>query len=196
MKTTANYLLIAYVGGEQYYFEYEECGDMWEALEQFWHEDYPETLMDKDGRFAVDVLAMDGGKSIKRYEVAFNNAHFHAFYDNGFKHDGPYTLNEFEKVLRHEREELNVRDNGPKPNDVTSFFFYMWNKWSEEECKVVFKDDYYPHFWSKWCEAYDTMKGARGAAELFYMMLSDTNRDKLVARALECYDGMNNKEND
>ena len=78
-------------------------------------------------------------------------------------------------------------------NDVTSFFYYMWNKWSKEECKVVFKDDYYPHFWNKWCEAYDTMKGPRGAAELFYMMLSDTNRDKLVARALELYDGMKNK---
>jgi hypothetical protein len=75
-------------------------------------------------------------------------------------------------------------------NDVTSFFFYMWNKWSEEECKVVFKDDYYPHFWNKWCEVYDTMHGPRGATELFYMMLSDTNRDKLVARALELYNGM------
>lgn len=78
----------------------------------------------------------------------------------------------------------------PKSNDVTSFFYYMWNKWNEEECKAVFND---PHFWNKWCEAYDTMKGPRGAAELFYMMLSDTNRDKLVARALECYDGMTTK---
>ena len=78
-------------------------------------------------------------------------------------------------------------------NQVTSFFYYMWNKWSEDECKVVFKDDYHPHFWNKWCEAYDTMKGPRGAAELFYMMLSDTNRDKLVTRALECYDGMTEK---
>lgn len=78
----------------------------------------------------------------------------------------------------------------PKSNDVTSFFYYMWNKWNEEECKAVFND---PHFWNKWCEAYDTMHGPRGAAELFYMMLSDTNRDKLVARALECYDGMTEK---
>ena len=77
-----------------------------------------------------------------------------------------------------------------KGHDVTSFFYYMWNRWSEEECKEVFKDDFPPHFWNKWCEAYDTMHGPRGAAEYFYMMLSDTNRDKLVARALECYDGM------
>jgi hypothetical protein len=38
------------------------------------------------------------------------------------------------------------------------------------------------------------MKGPRGAAELFYMMLSNTNRDKLVARALELYDGMTEKQ--
>ena len=79
-------------------------------------------------------------------------------------------------------------------NDVTSFFYYMWNRWSEEECKEVFKDDYYPHFWTKWCDAYGTMHGPRGAAEYFYMMLSDTNRDKLVARALECYDGKTEKQ--
>lgn len=193
MITTANYLLIAYVGGEQYHFEYEDCGDMWEALEQFWHEDYAETLMDKDSRFEVDVLAMDGGKCIRRYETAFDCAHYHAFFDHGHTVHGPYTLDEFNRNLKEIREKLNVRDNGPKPNDVTSFFYYMWNRWSEEECKVVFKDDYYPHFWNKWCEAYDTMKGPRGAAELFYMMLSDTNRDKLVARALELYDGMTEK---
>ena len=78
-------------------------------------------------------------------------------------------------------------------NDVTSFFYYMWNAWSEEECEIAFKDGDYNHFWNKWCEAYDTMHGPRGAAELFYMMLSDTNRDKLVARALELYDGMTEK---
>lgn len=83
----------------------------------------------------------------------------------------------------------------PKSNNVTSFFYYMWNRWCEEECKIAFKDGDYNHFWNKWCEAYDKMNGPRGAAELFYMMLSDTNRNKIVARALECYDGMTEKEN-
>ena len=80
-----------------------------------------------------------------------------------------------------------------KTNDVTSFFYYMWNKWSEEECRIAFKDGDYKHFWNKWCQAYDELGGPRGAAEYFYMMLSDTNRDKLVKRALECYDGMTEK---
>ena len=79
-------------------------------------------------------------------------------------------------------------------NDVTSFFYYMWNRWSEEECRIAFKDGDYKHFWNKWCQAYDELGGPRGAAEYFYMMLSDTNRDKLVKRALECYDGMTERQ--
>ena len=79
-------------------------------------------------------------------------------------------------------------------NDVTSFFYYMWNRWSEQECRIAFKDGDYRHFWNKWCQAYDCMGGPRGAAEVFYMELSDTNRNKLVARALECYDGMSEKQ--
>ena len=34
-------------------------------------------------------------------------------------------------------------------NAVSSFFYYMWNAWSKEECKVVF-GDMYLHFWDKW----------------------------------------------
>lgn len=31
-------------------------------------------------------------------------------------------------------------------NTVSSFFYYMWNAWSEEECKAVY-GGMYPHFW-------------------------------------------------
>ena len=31
-------------------------------------------------------------------------------------------------------------------NTVSSFFYYMWNAWSEEECKTVY-GGMYPHFW-------------------------------------------------
>ena len=34
-------------------------------------------------------------------------------------------------------------------NAVSSFFYYMWNAWSKEECKVVF-GGMYKHFWEKW----------------------------------------------
>lgn len=82
-----------------------------------------------------------------------------------------------------------------RANDVTSFFYYMWNRWSEEECKIVFKNGTaeWQHFWRKWCEAYDMMKGPRGAAEFFYAHLSDTNRELLVRRALEVYNGHKEK---
>ena len=49
-------------------------------------------------------------------------------------------------------------------NTVSSFFYYMWNAWSEEECKAVY-GGMYPHFWEKWCVATD--KGTFGAAERF-----------------------------
>lgn len=27
-----------------------------------------------------------------------------------------------------------------KRNDVASFFYYMWNAWSEEECEIAFSN--------------------------------------------------------
>ena len=184
MITTANYIVKVVAEGETYVFEYDTA-DVWKALDEFWHEDWDDWLSDKKMTKAwpLDVMAMDDGKVIKTYELAFEMSYFHYYYDHG-----RITLDEFHNALLEIRKKLDAEK--PNVKDVTSFFYYMWNKWSEEECKVVFND---PHFWNKWCEAYDTMKGPRGAAELFYMMLSDTNRDKLVKRALECYDGMTEK---
>lgn len=71
-------------------------------------------------------------------------------------------------------------------NTVSSFFYYMWNAWSEEECKAVY-GGMYPHFWEKWCVA--TGKGTFGAAERFYLELSEDNRRILVERAVSIYDG-------
>jgi hypothetical protein len=71
-------------------------------------------------------------------------------------------------------------------NTVSSFFYYMWNAWSEEERKAVY-GGMYPHFWEKWCVATD--KGTFGAAERFYLELSEDNRRILVERAVSIYDG-------
>lgn len=62
-------------------------------------------------------------------------------------------------------------------NAVSSFFYYMWNAWSEEECRTVFKE-MYPHFWEKWSLMTD--KGVFGASERFYAELTDHYREKLV----------------
>lgn len=71
-------------------------------------------------------------------------------------------------------------------NAVSSFFYYMWNAWSEEECRTVFKE-MHPHFWEKWSLMTD--KGIFGAAERFYAELTDRYREKLVERAVSLYDG-------
>ena len=75
-----------------------------------------------------------------------------------------------------------------KDNQVTALMFYMWNTFNEQECSRVWADDFYPHFWNKWCgfcEQYSRF----GAVEHFYAELSNNNRNKLVARAIECYEG-------
>ena len=85
------------------------------------------------------------------------------------------TINQMERTMEYQAE-----------NTVSSFFYYMWNAWSEEECKAVY-GNMYPHFWEKWCVATD--KGTFGAAERFYLELSEDNRRLLVERAVSIYDG-------
>lgn len=73
-----------------------------------------------------------------------------------------------------------------KENTVSSFFYYMWNCWSKEECQETF-GAMHRHFWEKWCYCAD--KDLHGAAERFYAGLSELNRKKLVERACIMYDG-------
>lgn len=77
-----------------------------------------------------------------------------------------------------------------KPNVVASFFYYMWNAWCEEECMAAFVNSTCPwsHFWGKWCGICDK-HGVWGAAEMFYAELSDENREFLVNRACQVYNG-------
>lgn len=71
-------------------------------------------------------------------------------------------------------------------NTVSSFFYYMWNAWSKEECKVVF-GNMYRHFWDKWSSLAD--EAIFGAAERFYAELSENYQKLLVGRAVTLYDG-------
>ena len=74
-----------------------------------------------------------------------------------------------------------------KSNDVTSFFFYMWNAWCKEECQKVFSvSGNWMHFWNKWCGICEA-HSVYGAAERFYAELSNDNRDLLVKRATDLY---------
>ena len=76
-------------------------------------------------------------------------------------------------------------------NAVSSFHYYMWNAWSEEECKITFGGAY-KHFWDKWNSL--ASKSILGAAERFYAELSDNNRELLVNRAVALYDGKATRE--
>lgn len=71
-------------------------------------------------------------------------------------------------------------------NAVSSFFYYMWNAWSREECKIVF-GGMHLHFWKKWNAQAE--KSIYGAAERFYSELSENNQKLLAERAVSLYDG-------
>ena len=182
MITTANYILVAHLADGNYVFNYESC-DVWTALGEFWHDDWQDCLSGKpdDQNFTIDVYAMDGAKVINTYNLVFNESYFHHYYDHGH-----CTLDEFEKAIREMRKEMDAEKK--YDNKATSLFFYMWNCWCEEECKKAFADGDYNHFWKKWCGITEE-HGRFGSVEHFYAELSNNNRDKLVRRACEMFDG-------
>ena len=71
-------------------------------------------------------------------------------------------------------------------NIVSSYFYYMWNRWSKEECATVF-GNMAGHFWEKWCHLSNSSPS--GAAERLYAELGNDARHKIVERACELYDG-------
>lgn len=81
--------------------------------------------------------------------------------------------------------------NRKATDNVSSYFFYMWNRWSHEECEAVY-GNISAHIWSKWCAV--CKPSAWGAAERLYAELSDGNRQLLVERAVSLYDGRREKE--
>lgn len=159
MITTANYILKAVVDGEVFIFQYDEACDAWEALEQFWHGDYPEVLIDKgDGLFPIDVIAMDDdGKAIRKYEFMFNCAIFDHFFDKGWSASSTepgqrYTLDQFAKDIERKSDEPDVKQltammdrwagfcyNHPPYEDVI-----LWMVGSSKQHYL------YQHFCSKW----------------------------------------------
>ena len=86
---------------------------------------------------------------------------------------------------------MATETNNQAEHAVSSFFYYMWKAWSEDECKVVY-GEMYRHFWEKWSQMAD--KGIFGAAERFYAELTNHYREKLVERAISLYDGKARRE--
>lgn len=76
-------------------------------------------------------------------------------------------------------------------NDVSSFFYYMWNAWCEEECARAFAgaECGWKHFWQKWLGVCNrNLHNHFGAVEEFFAELSEHYKDMLVRRAVETYD--------
>lgn len=71
-------------------------------------------------------------------------------------------------------------------NDVSNFFYYMWNKWNKKECDMIF-DDISDHVWCKWTI------DSRYQIDSFYALLDKNCRDKLVSHAIETYNKINKK---
>lgn len=73
-------------------------------------------------------------------------------------------------------------------NTVTTFFRYMWNLWTEEECMEAFKEvGLGNHFWKKWSECLDRQDNYWGAVGALYASMTDGNRDLLIKRANKVY---------
>lgn len=75
-------------------------------------------------------------------------------------------------------------------NDVSSFFYYMWNAWCRNECIICFTGSPagWEHFWEKWLDVCSRNESNRfGAVEEFFSELSECNKDLLVDRAVRVY---------
>ena len=108
MITTANYILIAMLNSGQRIFEYDDTCDVWQTLNAFYGDDYQSLLHEPDSElFPIDVLAMESGKVIATYKLAFCGCCFDHFFAKGWVADGPYTLDRFYGDLRKAREELD-----------------------------------------------------------------------------------------
>lgn len=92
----------------------------------------------------------------------------------------------------------NIKFN--QNNEVLSFFMYMWNKFSIDECKLLFNSDgddweysLGEHIWNMW-EKDCYRSGATAVPAELVAELDEKNLNKIIQRACELYDGRNNRQ--
>lgn len=68
---------------------------------------------------------------------------------------------------------------------VNMLFFYMWNDWCQDECLKIFGNIMGDHFWSKWNLYAGQQNTVMGGFESLWASMTDDNREKLLARAIE-----------
>lgn len=69
-------------------------------------------------------------------------------------------------------------------NEVTNFMYYMFNRWSLTESKLIYGESLGSHIWGKWNEV---VRFGDGDQLRFYANLDKECRQKLVDRANEIY---------
>jgi len=183
MISTETYIIKAVVGGETYLFQYEHCYDAWAALEQFWHEDYPETIasLPDCGTFPIDILSMLEGKVIATMPVTFNCAVFDHFFDKGWSASSQepgqrYTLDQFAKDIAREP-------------DTDRDIIALWSDWCMDYDDENLWLDYmvrHPkghcnrqHLQEKWDYCYEKY-GSKAAMQMFWRELDYDNRTILT----------------
>ena len=112
----SSYLLIAKVNKfNNYVYHYNGLGiNLESVLEEFWHVDYPDGLIDVDGSglFPINVFCMpdDDGQIEKIFHFDFNAVAFHHYFDMGWSSssnepDKHYTFDQFLKDIEHKEPE-------------------------------------------------------------------------------------------
>lgn len=70
-------------------------------------------------------------------------------------------------------------------NEVTNFMYYIFNRWTERESRMLFGDSLGEHVWKKYLCYMNS-----GFGELkFYAELDSACKQKMVDRANEIYGG-------
>jgi hypothetical protein len=90
-------------------------------------------------------------------------------FDYAVEYDDHYTLCT-ESGFRFEVVQKQGGNMGNR-NDVSSFFYYMWNAWCKNECIFAFGGSPagWEHFWQKWLDICERNKFNHfGAVEEFF----------------------------
>lgn len=177
MITTANYVLrVTMDDSEGFVFQYD-TPDRWAALEQFWHEDYPEVLAHRKGsdNLGITVYAMDGSEVIDTYEVPFNAYVFHRFYDHG-----GMTLDEFVEALG-DGNPVRKNDALEKAKENLKLWSDWCMDWDDEDKWLDYMVKHpkghcnRQHLQEKWDDCYEKY-GNKAAMTMFWRELDNDNR--------------------
>jgi len=69
---------------------------------------------------------------------------------------------------------------------ISLFLYFMWNRWSLQECEAVWPNHMSKHYWEKW-QAQCIKYGPFGGAATFWAELDNTARKTLWSHIESTY---------